>query len=337
MFESRPFTKEESALRHQSGAMNLLQHPGEAYGITPLSASRYSLQSISAVIAGPDLLSRFNALGGGSLEIMMERADRFGSVHDLASATLHTIELASEWGAGQHNGTFMDPDTVALPDGSRRTGLRGADMLPEQALPTSVSWISKPITLLYGREIERLAWEADDLRRPTGELSGAYKISFHTGHTVAGGAITWDQWRAATDTNDPGRRELLFTSPRPYGNCAQWRIDLQYGPGGVQYPEGRMRTPIILTLGMWIHLEQHRLHFESLASLLSRSEEIITLQPNGWSGTDDLAVVRLKIGMPLIIAPGEAIRARYLVGAGTSSLTYLGLNCDGGMFFEEEG
>jgi len=339
MFENRPLTPAEGRLRHPTGSENLVEHPAEWYSLIAGDGARLTLGSAFVTLAGPDLLSHFDKLGagGGTLDFALELADRFGAVHDVTSVTVHALEQASEWRRGEHHGTTMAPDAGVLADGSSRAGMRGGDLLPSQPPPTGVYWISAPVVFRNGREVEGLFWEVDDLRKPSGEAMGAFKISVRFGQSAAGGEMNWRPWRAVTAAAEPARRSYRFDEPAPSADAVQWRVDLKYGPGGAGHAEGRLRTPTVLLLGTRIRLESRRLHFESLGDLVSHADERILLQPGGWNGTDDVAIVRITLGIPLSSSPMEAVRVKLAGGGVPPSVTYVRVQCTGGILFEDAG
>ncbi len=336
MFENRPLSPAEGRLRHQSGSDNLIEHPAEWYSLMAVPGGRLTLGSVLVIVAGPDLLSYIDKFGtrNGTLDLALELTDRFGVVHDITSSTVHTIEQAAEWRRGEHHGTKMDPDAGLLEDGSRRAGLRGADLM--SVPPTSVYWISAPVMLLNGREVEGLVWDIDDVREPSGAPMGAFKIIVRLGQSGAGGSLTWDPWQVVTNRATPASRVYSFSEPLPAADAIQWRVDLQYGSGSASNGETRIRTPTIFLLGTWVRLASPRLRFESLGDLVGRADERILLQEKGWNGIDDVAILRISLGIPLNSSPAEAVRVRFVGDAFLPpSLTCVRVQCIGGIVFED--
>lgn len=337
MFENRPLTPAEGVLRHQSGSTDLVEHADEWYVLNSGSGARLTLGSAFVTMAGPDLLAHLESFGtsGGKLEFALQLADRFGAVHNAVGAAVYTVETAAEWRLGEHHGTTMDPDAGVLPDGSRRAGIRGADLMAGEPAPTGIYWISRPISFRNGREVERLVWDADDLRTPAGDQKGAYKINVRLGQDT-GGTMTWRPWQTITDAAAPARRAYDFTGTLPAADAIQWRVDFQYGPGGAGYAEARLRTPTMFLAGVWVRLASQQFRFDSVGDLLIRADERILLQSKGWNGTDDLVTVRLSLGVPIKALPTEDIRVRFTPTAGMP-LTYARVHCAGGLIFDEQG
>lgn len=337
MWENRSLAPAEGTLRHTSGATNLSMYPGDWFSLAPRAAEeQISLSGLEIILSGQGLLEHIEGFGGtnASFEIALHLRDRFGSVHDLAAKTLYTIETAAEWQAGTHHGTMMDPHAGNLPQEASRAGLRGADLLPGQPEPPSVSWTSPRIALSFGTDIERVVWEVDDLRDNTGNALQEYKLSFRVGPTLAGPMGEWQEVSALALL---GRTECVFDDPVPSGHFAQWMVELKYSPSsGAAFDETPRRTPIIYSLGFWLRLPSHHWKFESLADLLARADVRARLLPLGWKGAVDAVLLRLPLEIELRRKPWESIHARFVLPAGTASpLDTLQIRATGSLTFEE--
>jgi hypothetical protein len=336
MWENRPLTPDEGLLRAGNGSTDLAQDGGWHVLAPEAKTERIRVSRIDLLMTGPALLANVTRFGAatGSLALALHVQNRYRTVHDASGSALHTLELASEWSAGRHQGTRLDPAAGRQLDGSPRAGLRGPDLLPTQAAPSGpVTWTSAPISFRSGFHVERVAWSVDDLRDPSGQPLQEFAISFRIGKETGNG-IAWRSWQPVSGQTAAGESTLLLPAGAQPGNRAQWKVELRYGaPSDIGFSERARRTPVVYSLGFWVQLPTHIWRFDSLADLLAIAGDRARTLATGHNGTDDAIVLSLPLGIDLHADPAESIRARFTFD-GSHPLTSLRLRAIGMLGFE---
>ena len=73
-------------------------------------------------------------------------------------------------------------------------------------------------------------------------------------------------------------------------------MTLKYSPPGQgAHQDDPVRTAAIYRLGFRYRQSDSRWHFHSLAQLVGRSDVSRHVQPNGWNGNLDLAILKIPL------------------------------------------
>ncbi len=320
MHQSRILSRGEALLREpQSGATNLAAAPGSWFELAPPARDeRYETTSLAVALAGRGLLSGAADLGGSgaALEVAVEVDDGYGRVRDVAALVPHHTASAREWSLGLHEGTVSDPGSGLALDGSARAGLHGEPApAPFGALPAPVRWTGPTVGLRHGTRVVACSWEVAGRADASGDLVAPPTLELALGQRGAGGISTQGAFTAIAQTGAEIARGSRQLAQPLAGDFFRWRVTLPYLDPGVATPPGEQatRTAVVFRLCAWIALAERRWLFRSLAELLERAELARHLQPGGWDGNADVALLRLPLEVVIRGGRGERLRAR-LVG-----------------------
>ncbi len=325
MHQPRILARQEGLLRHPgTGSPNLAAAPNEWHVLAPrYRDERYRISALAMTLAGPGLLASLGSFGGatGTLEVAVDVADGLGGVRNMASVTAHLIDSVREW-RGTHLSTFVDREAGRYQDGTERAGLRGLPVAG--AAPAPAEWVSAPIPLRHGSQVEALSWEGELLRDAAGRVVAPPRIEARTGQFGSGGTIAWGPYApvAATAAEaETGRRDLAAPL---VGDVLGWRVTLPYADPGVAAPQADSvaRTATLFLLGAWISLAASRWRFDNVAQLVERSEFGRYGAPGGWDGSRDLLLLRVPLDATLRGRRQDGLRARLAV-SGSPGLAVL--------------
>ena len=331
MHQSRILGRGEALLRDpRSGASNLAAAPGTWFELAPAARDeRYETTSLALTLAGRGLLSSAAALGGSgaTLEVAVEVDDGYGRVRDVAALVPHHTAAAREWSLGLHEGTMCDPRAGSALDGSARAGLRGEPPPANAAggFPAAARWTGPPVRLRHGASVVACSWEVSGRADASGDLVAPPTLELALGQGGAGNLSTLGAFTLIAQTADElsrGSRELALPLA---GDFFRWRVTLPYLDPGVASPAGEQatRTAVVFRLCAWIALAHRRWVFGSLGEILERSELVRHLQPGGWDGTSDVALLRLPLETALRGGRSERLRARLTGQPGSLSVVEL--------------
>ncbi len=326
MYESRTLGRSDSLLRDNNGSANLAGNLGAWFTAQPRDVNEvWSINSLEITLAGKGLLQSLGQFGdaAGRLELGFDVIDGLGYLRNVVPVTLHSIEMKQEWDQGTFTRAVSDLEAGLYQDKQPRAGIRGVS---NQAAGTPpASWQGPLVPVLWGSSISSVTWQTEPVRDVSGNpIDNGITLSLATAVRDNSGNLAWSQPSIVAATGAEivaGRRD--FAQPIR-ADAFRWQVDLQFldaaADAAAHATEGTRRTGVVFLLGAWINMNSPLWVFDRLADLLSRSTMDRMLQPGGWDGTMDAALVRLDCNLTLTGRRKEVLRARLSAPRSTISI-----------------